>query len=875
LPQDLRELLLSQSLREECETQYKQLAGDRGKIGNAEIVPIVLHLAALNPQKASSIGDDQIENFVKLFDANEDGSICFDEFTSLVQFVMISAHLETPEGQALLESAKIEDSRFKELLEIMETDRERINDIVPFLPDWLVMHLTSDAFLVDCNLRFDELDADRSGVLEPAELLPVVLALAKCDAGTVDQTKLTRFVKIFDVAGNDVITRDEFIDFTQFMAVMHFLESTVEGQQVQQASLDYADITEVRKNINMLKDDWTSLPQVYSFLPSSLLKDIASNEFAKQCSDSFAAADVGKRGAVELPTLVPLLVKLCAEHPLKMDEKRCKEFFKCFDKQRTGVIRNDQVVDLCRYVVVLAYLTACFEWHDATIKRSRDQIQDLLAYLKQKAAMIDDILPFLPPELNEDLMSYDFERHCMEDFKELDKANSGVLEPKELIPVILHLSKGHHLALEFDHVMEFVQIFDTKKNGVLTPSEFVNFCRFMIVIGYLESEEGRAVVEAVDVSAGARQVNELLETLEKDRNAIHKVVPLLPAEVYDDVTSDSFMKDCQDRFAALDKDKSGTLEPEELYPVIVELSQAHPYAIDIEHCKKFTKIFDIVGNGVIMKDEFVDFVRFLVIMNYMQSDDGRKKMEDGLTIMESSQNIDELIEVLKKDRHEMRKVIPYLPEDLRQELLGQEFAENCMTKFKALDKDSNGSLDPMELFPIIQDMTSAHEYALDIDQCTRFTAIFDDEKTGVISQKEFVNFARFLMVMSFLGTEDGKKALAIANADEREAEEARKDAERAKEKKQLQRQDPSTALVPYSATGNTSMSGDADTKHMVVDLEFYKSKSDKLSSENETLRNKLFRMDDVIRRLESRLEDQEMRLRHAELDLGAAGKPMR
>merc|ERR1719478_2134966 len=157
----------------------------------------------------------------------------------------------------------------------------------------------------------------------------------------------------------------------------------------------------------------------------------------------------------------------------------------------------------------------------------------------------------------------------------------------------------------------------------------------------------------------------------------------------------------------------------------------------------------------------------------------------------------------------MRKVIPYLPEGLRDELLSDVFASTCLEKFKSLDKDGNGSLDPEELYPLILEMTDAHHYALDLEQCKQFTAIFDDAKTGVISQKEFVNFARFLMVMSYLGTEDGKKTLAIANADEREAEEARKDAERAKENKQLQRQEPSTTLVPYS--GNTSLSGDADT----------------------------------------------------------------
>lgn len=852
LPQELSEVLTGPSLREECEKQFKMLSGDRGKLGAAELLPIILHLSALGPNKAASVGEDQVNSFIKMFDANADGAICFDEFTSLVQFVMISAHLDTPEGKQLLECVEIEETRFTDLLEIMETDRERINDIVPFLPDWLVIHLTCDEFLNNCNSRFDELDADRSGVLEPAELLPVIVALTRADPSTMDQTKLMRFVKMFDAHNNGVIMRDEFVDFTQFMAVMDFLESTVEGQQVAQASYDYADRRQLKQSIDMLRKDWTSLPQVYPGLPAALLSDISSNQFANLCTEHFNALDTDKKG-LPASMLLSLLGKLCLEHAVEMNDSRCQEFFNCFDIEKKGVISSGQVVEFARFCVVLGYFTSCFEWHDRSVKNSKKRIEELIVFLKGHAEKLDDILPFLPAEFHEELLSYDFERHCMEDFRDLDKAGTGVLEPKELIPVILHLSKGHHLALEFDHVMEFVNLFDTKKNGVITPSEFVNLSRFMMIIAYLESEEGQFVAEAVDVQQGVRQVDDLIEMMRKNRGAIHKIVPMLPAEVYDEITSDGFITECQNRFLLLDKDGNGTLEPAELYPVIVELSQAHPYAIDLEHCKAFTSIFDIHGNGVIMKDEFVDFVRFLFIMSYMETPEGRQKMNDGIAIMDSACQIDDLLEVLKKDRRDMRKVIPYLPDALRNELLGNEFTNQCLATFKSLDKDGNGSLDPEELYPIILDMTNAHKYALDMDQCKKFTDIFDDERTGVISQKEFVNFARFLMVMSYLGTEDGKKTLAVATSD---AAEAKQQARASKQIKDTQ----------GAATGSS------DVKHMAVDLDFYKKKSDKLTKENDALRDKQFRMEDTIRRLENRVEDQEQRLRHAELDLG---KPIR
>jgi len=553
---------------------------------------------------------------------------------------------------------------------------------------------------------------------------------------------------------------------------------------------------------------------------------------------------------LEAVALFPLLQKLCKEYAIKIDDARCSDLFQLFDVKKSGKIRREHIVDFARYVVVLAFLTTCYEWHDTSIKNSAQQIEQMLDFMKLHCEKLDSILPFLPYDFQEDLMSYDFEQQCIEDFMSLDKAKTGVLEPKELIPVILQLSQGHQLALTFDHVMEFVELFDTQKNGVITQSEFVTLSRFMMILAFLETEEGRVIAEAADIFQGTTQVDDLLNMLAKDRSAIHKVIPFLPQEVYDDITSDRFMRDCNSRFADLDKNKNGTLEPVELYPVIVELSEAHPYAIDEESCKQFTAIFDIHGDGVIRKDEFVDFTRFLCVMNYMGTDEGRKKMSDGLQIMDSSHQVDELLEILKRGRKDMQKVFPYLPGDLRAELLSPDFTENCLIKFKDLDKDSNGSLDPLELYPVIIDMAGAHEFALDAEQCKTFTAIFDDARTGVISQSEFVNFARFLMVMSYLQTEDGRTRLAIASADEREA-----------------KQELPQTTAPAAAESS-------EMKHMSVDLAYFQNKADKLTGENEDLRSQMFRMEDTIRRLETRMEEQDQRLRHAELDLRrrAAGR---
>merc|ERR1711963_666858 len=56
-----------------------------------------------------------------------------------------------------------------------------------------------------------------------------------------------------------------------------------------------------------------------------------------------------------------------------------------------------------------------------------------------------------------------------------------------------------------------------------------------------------------------------------------------------------------------------------------------------------------------------------------------------------------------------------------------------------------------------------------------------------------------------------------------------------------------------------------------TDIEYYRSKSESLSLENDALRDRLASLEDVVRRMESKLEDQGQRLQHAEINLRFSG----
>ncbi|CAE7225280.1 SLC34A1 [Symbiodinium sp. CCMP2592] len=59
--------------------------------------------------------------------------------------------------------------------------------------------------------------------------------------------------------------------------------------------------------------------------------------------------------------------------------------------------------------------------------------------------------------------------------------------------------------------------------------------------------------------------------------------------------------------------------------------------------------------------------------------------------------------------------------------------------------------------------------------------------------------------------------------------------------------------------------------HLAVDCEFYKNKSRKLMEENDSMRERMNGLEDMVRRLNAKLEQQEQKLRHAEVDLREGG----
>mmetsp|Transcript_5033 Transcript_5033/g.12967 ORF Transcript_5033/g.12967 Transcript_5033/m.12967 type:complete len:1111 (+) Transcript_5033:61-3393(+) len=883
LPPELRTDLGSEELAEECRRQFQQLDTEgKGSLTPAEMLPVITRLSQV---KQTNVSDDQIKRFVGMFDANQDGVICQAEFTALVQFVIVSGFLESEDGKATLEIASIEESAFQDFITMVEEDKERLWSIIPFLPTWLMEHVTSEEFQRSCIANFVALDADASGSLEPEELLDVIAQLSEAHPLAIDLEKCKRFTKVFDTAGNGVILRDEFIEFAQFLTVMNYLAGSAEGQQIKQLSEADAAAAKTIKLIRQLELSGTLTAEVLAELPKALVRKLKGKAFAAACDAGFvreaARGDAAEKQTLTSQELYPVVCDLVKVHPFDVIREQYGDFVAVYCQAKAkpqnmaefkaengaptiSELTKEQFPDLARFVIVMAYLNYAQEHQEMLFTEmllGQEKVSQLLASLRDGVDRITEFAPFLPQALVDEILSDAFAEQCKEDFVTLDQNKSGVLEPNEIMPLIQSMTTAHHLSLTEAHCRHFVEIFDVDQNGVITQAEFVNFARFMMIMAFLDTPEGIAVEVDAEVAKQTESVEELLQMLESDRNAVHKVIPFLPKDVYENLTSDEFVMNCHQRFVELDKDKTGVLRPWELFPVVVDLSAASPCAVTDEQCKRFTAIFDLHGDGVLRLDEFLDFTRFLCIMSYLHADEGKDAAKGALDIMRQSKEVEELLQTMEKDKNEMHKVIPFLPGWLRDDLLSDHFTVECLTFFKELDKDGNGSLDATELYPMVLALSEAQEAALDIEQCKHFMAIFDDEKTGVISVDEFVNFARFMIIMGYLkGNQDVPSVMRLDEA-------AQGDTQAAGEDTMLAVTSPSMLLEHVAPNSPAHLV----PAHLAVDCEYYRDKSDKLTSENETLRGRLHSLEDLVRAMEKKLDDQGQRLRHAEVDLRASG----
>ena len=88
-----------------------------------------------------------------------------------------------------------------------------------------------------------------------------------------------------------------------------------------------------------------------------------------------------------------------------------------------------------------------------------------------------------------------------------------------------------------------------------------------------------------------------------------------------------------------------------------------PWAITMDHCTRFVKIFDEDGDGVIDVSEFHTFCMFVALISYLEY----QKMEDAMEEQEAEEEfeVDILLMEIKADKAAIANNLHRIPEDVR------------------------------------------------------------------------------------------------------------------------------------------------------------------------------------------------------------------
>jgi Ca2+-binding EF-hand superfamily protein len=818
-----------------CKEDFRSLDTDNsGELDVKECLPLVEALSEKMNIPAFNHMDP--EHFINFFDADRNGVLSEDEFCEFVLFLVVMDYMETPEGKEMFEIAKKNDTKsFEKFVALLQDDVENVWQAIHFMPMEEQEYLMSSEFEKQCLQSFSDLDVDGSGALEPMEVLPIIQELTHASPFTIDLEKCTQFVKIFDVRGNGVITKEEFTLMCQYLFSISYFAGASEPPS---PSLDPSEphnevhdsmLKQSRRKVDALlkqvKKGKTSLSLMMAFLPEGLVADICSEEFQKGCNQEFNQLDVEKKGELGATELIPTILELLQEKfqstAQSVSTDQAEEFVLLFDTDKNGVITRDEFLALVQFFVVADYIENNPEAMEAVDKEQGERhFEQMLRMLEEDRSHLEDFFSLLPDWLASVLESAEFIAQCGEEFKLLDADNSGVLEPPELLPVISACASkfgedGHKIDIDLDKCERFVKVFDVYGDGVIRKDEFVLFSQFIIITSYLDeirasSEAARSESDMMSehkTKMNRSKVDGLLDMIHYGKSNLKAVLPYVPEELRKELTSEAFEQECLENFQELDVENTGRLGPQEIGPMIVNISGARQNQITLDQALEFIYLFDKDQNGTIEADEFYELVQMVCISYFLRSEEGKVVVNMAQEEQDDSDRFEYFLAMLEKDAASLSAIIPFLPADFGEYLKSDEFWNSCMRNFDELDVDSSGALEPLELIPVIESLSEGTIVSISKERCERFVKVFDCRGDGVIRRDEFVNFVMFLQVANYVAEQQASMSL------------------------------------PGIAEQAAVVSSFSPTSPMTTEADFYKTQAEKLMLENEALKEKTKRME--------------------------------
>ena len=114
-------------------------------------------------------------------------------------------------------------------------------------------------------------------------------------------------------------------------------------------------------------------------------------------------------------------------------------------------------------------------------------------------------------------------------------------------PVVAELSQGQPWDIDETHCIEFAEIFDADKNGYIDRNEFFRFVQFLVVMSRTSrgpaAEERRHLHEIAETM----RIDDVIANVRDDAAWADKILPTLPDEWKDYLTSDEFIESAMDK----------------------------------------------------------------------------------------------------------------------------------------------------------------------------------------------------------------------------------------------------------------------------------------------------------------------------------------
>jgi Ca2+-binding EF-hand superfamily protein len=224
--------------------------------------------------------------------------------------------------------------------------------------DALSDFLCSNAFYVGAKARFVELDQDRSGGLDAAEVLPELEELlADLAPGfAVTSKHCQQMVRTFDADGDQLLDFDEFFSLLTCCLLVSEAASNPRAVEALQDGEDA--LLAVAKDVDNLMDcvrrNLAAAPRLADRVPPGVRALLASPAFQRDVAAKFAALDVDGDGNLDALELRPLLAQLAQIKAWALRQDHCVAFLDMLDKDGNGNVSVEEYA----LVVRAGYLVA-------------------------------------------------------------------------------------------------------------------------------------------------------------------------------------------------------------------------------------------------------------------------------------------------------------------------------------------------------------------------------------------------------------------------------------------------------------------------------------------------------------------------------------